>query len=285
MFIKIGIGIVSYILMIYLIIFITVKMLNFLSKSFVGVSLSEVCNRLVKGETLEKETPKENNSIYKTRRFAFEYYSGERLQVNAKSLEEAIDNLPNKVDIKSAQVIGEIDDRINGLKLYDKPQVLFNNKRRNDFILKDCINIDLFKDGLGKVIKNTEDTPINESYTFYSYNPTKYEDEFYFHNPTKYNLLQIEDRNGEIYTYQSEEKAIQQKEKLESQGYTVKIYWDWTFENYKVKVIESSKLKQIIYHDEYSAIKTLKYFRELGYYAEMKNGDVLGEFIVITNWE
>lgn len=142
MLIKILIGIISYFLTICFIIFVIVKMLNFLSKSFVGVSLSEVCNRLIKGETLEKETSKENNGIYKTRRFIFEYYSGEKLQINAENLEEAIYGLSNKNDIKSAQVIGEIDNKIGELRLYDKPQIIFDNKRIDKFVLKDCINID-----------------------------------------------------------------------------------------------------------------------------------------------
>lgn len=55
MFLKIGIGIVGYVLMIYFIIFVTVKMLNFLSESFVGISLSEACHRLVWGEVIDKE--------------------------------------------------------------------------------------------------------------------------------------------------------------------------------------------------------------------------------------
>ena len=154
MFIKILIGIISYFLTICFIIFMIVKMLNFLSKNIVGVSLSEVCNRLAKGETLEKEIPKENNSIYKTRRFAFEYYSGEKLQINAESLEEAIDSLSDKNNIKSAQVIGEIDKRTRELELYDEPQVIFDNRRINKFVLKDSLGMDIPREYIEEMTSN-----------------------------------------------------------------------------------------------------------------------------------
>ena len=156
MVIKILIGIISYFLTICFIIFVIVEMLNFLSKSFVGASLSEVCNRLIKGETLEKEIPKENNSIYKTRRFAFEYYSGEKYQVNAESLEEAMDSLSNKNNIKSAQVIGEIDKRTRELELYDEPKVIFNNKRINNFVLKDTLGMDIPREYIEEMTSNIE---------------------------------------------------------------------------------------------------------------------------------
>lgn len=237
MFIKIGIGIVSYILMIYFIIFITVKMLNFLSESFVGISLNEACYRLVWGESITKKDYKKSLS-------------------------------PIKKEQKEMTKNEAINDLLEDSSHYRKTNYT------SSFLTSDFTGI-----------VSEENATVNESYTFYSYNPTKYEDEFYFHNPTKYDLLKIEDVNGEIYTYQSEEKAIQQKEKLESQGYTVKIYWDWVFENYKVKVIENPKLKQMIYHDEHSAIEMVKSIRKLGFKAEVKNGDVLGDFIVITDWE
>lgn len=192
MFIKIGIGIVSYILMIYFIIFITVKMLNFLSESFVGISLSEACYRLVWGESITKKDYKKSLS-------------------------------PIKKEQKEMTKNEAINDLLEDSSHYRKTNYT------SSFLTSDFTGI-----------VSEENAPINESYTFY--------------NPTKHNLLQIEDRNGEIYTHQYE-------------------------------LIENSKLKQIVYHDEYSAIKSIKYFRKLGYYAEMKNGDSLGEFIVITNWE
>lgn len=52
---KIGMGILGYILGFYFIIFITVLMLKFLCRSFVGISLSEACHRLVWGEVIDKE--------------------------------------------------------------------------------------------------------------------------------------------------------------------------------------------------------------------------------------
>ena len=156
MLIKILIVIISYFLAICFIVFMIVKILNFLCKSFVGVSLSEVCNRLIKDKTLEKEISKENNSIYKTRRFVFEYYSGEKLQINAENLEEAIYGLSNKNDIKSAQVIGEIDKRTRELELYDEPKVIFNNKRINNFVLKDTLGMDIPREYIEEMTSNIE---------------------------------------------------------------------------------------------------------------------------------
>lgn len=52
---KIGMGILGYILGFYFIIFITVLMLKFLCRSFVGISLSEACHMLVWGEVIDKE--------------------------------------------------------------------------------------------------------------------------------------------------------------------------------------------------------------------------------------
>lgn len=63
---KIGMGILGYILGFYFIIFITVLMLKFLCKSFVGISLSEACHRLVWGELIDKEDYEELlSSTYK----------------------------------------------------------------------------------------------------------------------------------------------------------------------------------------------------------------------------
>ena len=63
---KIGMGILGYILGFYFIIFITVLMLKFLCRSFVGISLSEACHRLVWGEIIDKEDYEELlSSTYK----------------------------------------------------------------------------------------------------------------------------------------------------------------------------------------------------------------------------
>ena len=63
---KIGMGILGYILGFYFIIFITVLMLKFLCRSFVGISLSEACHRLVWGEIINKEDYEELlSSTYK----------------------------------------------------------------------------------------------------------------------------------------------------------------------------------------------------------------------------
>lgn len=66
MFLKIGMGILGYILGFYFIIFITVLMLKFLCRSFIGISLSEACHRLVWGEVIDKEDYEELlSSTYK----------------------------------------------------------------------------------------------------------------------------------------------------------------------------------------------------------------------------
>lgn len=126
MFLKIGIGIVGYVLMIYFIIFVTVKMFNFLSESFVGISLSEACHRLVWGEVIDKE-----------------------------DYEELLSSTHKKELTKN--------EAINDL-LEDSKDYKMNYK--SSFLTSDGVGIDLVGKAFGETIKHMdEDAPIEISST------------------------------------------------------------------------------------------------------------------------
>lgn len=114
------IGTVLYILLIFFEIFLMVKMLDFLCKSFVGISLSEFCNRLVNEK--KQHVYRENNKL---ERYCFIDKSGQKWQVNSYNIIDAINKLPfDSRYICAIEIIGFID-KYNELITYNEPKTIF----------------------------------------------------------------------------------------------------------------------------------------------------------------
>lgn len=121
------IGTVIYISLIFFEIFLMVKMLDFLCKSFVGISLSEFCNRLINEKNVtdienKEDVHRENNK--------FENYiiidqTGAKWSVNSYDLVDAINKLPfDSRNIYAIEIVGYVDKDM-GVIPYDKPKIFF----------------------------------------------------------------------------------------------------------------------------------------------------------------
>ena len=103
-------------------------LVNFLiCKSFVGISLSEFCNRLINEKNVtdienKEDVHRENNK--------FENYiiidqTGAKWSVNSYDLVDAINKLPfDSRNIYAIEIVGYVDKDM-GVVPYDKPKIFF----------------------------------------------------------------------------------------------------------------------------------------------------------------
>lgn len=130
MFIKVFIGIFLYMLLIFFEIFLMVKMLDFLCKSFVGISLSEFCNKLISKKDMTNKKEFNNKDIFrednKLERYLIIDKSGRKWQINSDNIISVVNSLPfDSTCIRYIEIIGYIDKMTDELITYNEPKTIF----------------------------------------------------------------------------------------------------------------------------------------------------------------